>query len=128
MSRRVRDDTLGLMVNFKSITAEALAVAGLGIMLQIVGGVADYPVIPPGLVILFVAAALVWFLRRRWAPAIGIVVSIFMIVGLFAAGQASRLIEVEEAVDTIGLWVQIVAVAVAMTSGVLALVRPATSS
>jgi hypothetical protein len=48
----------------------------------------------------------------------------FLIVGLFAAGQASRLVEVETVLDTTGLWIQMVAVVVAVVLGVQDMVRP----
>ncbi|MGL5827414.1 MAG: hypothetical protein ACRCYU_21790 [Nocardioides sp.] len=112
------------MVNFKAISAASLAVAAVGIVIQILAGnVPDYPAVPPGLVILVVAAAIVGFAPWRWAPVVGIVASAFLLIGLFAAGQATRLVEVEKALDTAGLWVQIVAVVAALATGVLALVR-----
>jgi hypothetical protein len=45
--------------------AAALAVAAVGIIIQIIGGV-NYPAVPPGLIILLAAAALVAFLPWRW--------------------------------------------------------------
>jgi hypothetical protein len=70
------------------------------------------------------AAGIVWFVPWRWAPVAAILAALFLIVGLFAAGQADRLIEVETWLDTLGLWIQMVAVVVALATGVIALVKP----
>jgi len=52
--------------------ASALNVAGLlafgaMIIVQIAGGIDDYPTIPPGLVISLVVVALVVFVQRFWS-------------------------------------------------------------
>jgi hypothetical protein len=104
------------------ITAIALLVAAVGIGVQISGG-ADYPAVPPGAVLLVIAAGIVWFGRWRWAPVAAVAVGLFLVVGLFAADQASRLVEVDTALDTLGLWIQMVAVVVALTAGALSLRR-----
>src|SRR6266511_4763542 len=67
------------------LTVAALLVAALRFAIQIVFGL-TVPTIPPGLVILLVAAALVAFLWQRWAPTVGVVVVVFMLVGFFASG------------------------------------------
>lgn len=103
-------------------SAIALLVAAAGIVVQILGG-ADYPPVPPGLIVLVVAAGVVWFLRSRWAPIAAVLAGAFMVVGLFAAGQASRLVEVDTVLDTTGLWIQMTAVVLAIVTGALALVR-----
>jgi fucose 4-O-acetylase-like acetyltransferase len=105
------------------IAAIALLVAAVGIVVQMLGGVANYGVVPPGLVILVVSAGIVWFLPWRWSPIAAVLVALFLIFGLFAADQASRLIEVEEVLDTIGLWIQMVSVVVALGAAVLAMAR-----
>lgn len=91
----------------KAVSAIALLVAAAGIGVQIAGG-ADYPAVPPGAILLVIAAGIVWFAPWRWAPAAAVVAGVFLVVGLFAAGQASRLIEVDTAMDTLGLWIQMV--------------------
>jgi len=118
------------MISFRKLAALALAVAAAGIVIQIAGG-HDYPVVPPGLVILLVAAGVVWFVSSRWVPLVAVVVGSFMVLGLFAADQAPRLVDPDTALDTIGLWIQLLAVAAAIGAGVLAVVdarRNATDS
>lgn len=106
----------------KGVAAIALLVAAAGIGVQIAGG-ADYPAVPPGAILLVIAAGIVWFGPWRWAPLAAVVAGVFLVVGLFAAGQASRLVEVDTALDTLGLWIQMVAVVVALTAGALSLRR-----
>ena len=115
------------MMTPRALTALALLTAAVGIVVQILGG-HDYPVVPPGIVILLAAAGIVWFVPWRGAPVAAILAALFLIVGLFAADQTTRLIEVETALDTLGLWIQMVAVVVALVTAVIALVRPRPSS
>lgn len=67
-------------------TARKLNVVGLvavasAIVIQLIAGV-EYPTIPPGLIILPTAAALVAFgARWRWTSIVGLVVPLFMTVG-----------------------------------------------
>lgn len=105
------------------LSALALLVAAAGIVLQVIGG-ADYPVVPPGIIILVVAAGIVRFGPWRWAPLAAVVAGVFLVVGLFAAGQASRLVGVDTVLDTTGLWIQMAAVVVALVAGALAIARP----
>jgi hypothetical protein len=116
------------MTSFTRLSAVALLVAAVGIVLQILGGT-DYPVVPPDLLILVVAGGFVWFAPWRWAPVVALVVGVFMVVGLFVADQAERLIDAESALDTTGLWLQMVALVVSISTGALALKRsPAPTS
>jgi hypothetical protein len=69
-----------------AVQAAALAVAGIGIIVQIIAGV-NYPAVPPGLIILLAAAAIVWFVPWRWTPMIGVVCGGFLFFGGFAAAQ-----------------------------------------
>jgi hypothetical protein len=120
--------TLDAMTIPKALSAIFLLIATVGIYVQIVGGnVPDYPAVPPGALVLVAGAAIVAFVPWRWAPVAAILVALFMIVGLFGAGQATRLIEVDTFLDTLGLWIQMVAVVVALVTGVVAIVRPAPS-
>lgn len=108
------------MTSFTRLSAVALLVAAVGIVLQVLGG-ADYPTVPPGLLILVVAGGFVWFAPWRWAPVVALAVGLFMVVGLFVADQAERLIDVESALDTTGLWLQMFALVASTITGALAL-------
>jgi hypothetical protein len=104
------------------LTGIALLVAALGIVLQILSG-ADYPTVPPGIIILLVAAGVVWFAPWRWAPAVGALAGLFQLVGLFASGQTPRLFAMDPLSDSVGLWIQLLAVTVAVVAGAAAVVR-----
>ena len=101
--------------------AAALAVAAVGIIIQIIGGV-NYPAVPPGLIILLAAAALVAFLPWRWAPVFGVLAGAFMVIGAIAAANARYdLTHPGHPGAFIGTWIQLIAVVVAMVAGVRAL-------
>jgi hypothetical protein len=51
----------------RNLTVVALLAAAAGFVLQMVAGVTNTPTIPPGLVVLLAAAALVAFTSWRWA-------------------------------------------------------------
>lgn len=114
-------------MNFKSLSASALFLAAIGIYVQIAGGnLPGYPVVAPGVIVLLVAAALTAFLPFRWSPVAAVLAALFMIVGLFGAGQSARLVEVQAVGDTVGLWLQMIMVVAAGVLAVLAMARPAT--
>ena len=101
--------------------AAALTVAAAGIIIQIIGGV-NYPAVPPGLIILLAAAALVAFLPWRWAPVIGVLAGAFMVIGAIVAANArSDLTHPGHPGAFIGTWIQLIAVVVAVVAGVRAL-------
>lgn len=128
MPRASSTGTLAIMKKApRTLCALALLAAVVGIVLQILGG-AEYPVVPPGIIILVAAAAVTWFVPWRGAPVAGIAAALFLIFGLFAAGQAGRLIAVTTMWDTVGLWVQLVSVSVALVTAVIAILRPRASA
>jgi hypothetical protein len=108
-----------LLIRASQLTAAALLVATAGFVIQIVSGV-DVPTVPPGLVILLVAAALVAFAPWRWMPVVGVVVGLFLLVGFFASGVVGSLLEPSELGVFLGAWVQFLAVIVAVVAGIVA--------
>ena len=106
---------------FVTWTVAALLVAAVGIVVQIVSG-ADYPAVPPGLIILLVAAGFVWFAPWRWSPVVGVLAGVSQLVGLFAAGQSPRLVSFDPVGDSLGLWLQLLALVVAVVTGAAAVV------
>lgn len=103
------------------LTIAALLVAALGFAIQIAAGV-EVPVVPPGLVML-VAAGLVAFVPRRWAPAIGAFVALFLFVGFFASGAVAVLLDPARPGVLVGVWLQFLALVAAVVAGVLATTR-----
>jgi len=81
MSNRT-ENTMSLtpVSDMTNLNAIGFLVAAAGIVIQIIGSI-DYPAVPPGLVILVVAAGLVTFARWSWVPFVGVVVPLFLLVG-----------------------------------------------
>lgn len=69
------------------VQAVLLLVAAVGILVQIAGG-ADYPAVPPGIVILVVAALVLTSLGRPAVVWVGVVVSTFLLLGAVIAPDA----------------------------------------
>jgi hypothetical protein len=108
-----------LLTRASQLTVAALLVAAAGFVIQIVSGV-DVPTVPPGLVILLVAAALVAFAPWRWMPVVGVVVGLFLLVGFFASGAVVSLLEPSQLGVFLGAWIQFLAVTVAVVIGIVA--------
>jgi uncharacterized membrane protein len=104
------------------VTVAALLVAAFGFAIQIFSGV-EVPTVPLGLVILLVAAGLVALSPWRWAPAIGIVVGLFMFVGFFASGAVSNLFDPSRFGVLVGAWIQFLAVIAVIVAGGVATTR-----
>ena len=104
------------------VTVAALLVAAAGFVIQIVSGV-DVPTVPPGLVIMLVAAALVAFGPWRWTPVVGVVVGLFLLVGFFASGSVGSLLAPDRSGVFVGAWVQFLAVIVTVVAGIVAAVQ-----
>ena len=104
------------------VTLAALLVAAAGFVIQIASGV-DVPTVPPGLVIMLVAAGLVAFLPWRWTPVIGTAVGLFLFVGFFGSGAVGNLLDPSRLGVLIGAWIQFLAVIVAVVAGIVATVQ-----
>ena len=100
------------------VTVAALLVAAAGFAIQIVSGV-DVPTVPPGLVIMLVAAALVAFGPWRWTPVVGVIVGLFLLVGFFASGSVGSLLAPDQSGVFVGAWVQFLAVIVTVVAGIV---------
>lgn len=98
-----------------------LVVAAVGIELQILGG-ADYPRIPPGLLVLLAAAGLVLFVSARWALVTATVATAFITVGgIVTPNLRDQLLEPGDALAFVGSAVQAAALVGALASCGLAL-------
>jgi hypothetical protein len=107
------------LLSADKLTVGALVVAAVGVVIQIAAG-APYPAVPPVFFILLIPAVLIAFVRWRWLPLLAVLAGLFLTVGLFAAGQTSRLTNPASLVDSFGLWTQTLAVLVATVGGVFA--------
>jgi hypothetical protein len=103
------------------LTVAGLVLAAAGIVIQIASG-AEYPTIPPGLLILLAAAGLVALATRwRWTTIVGVIVSLFLLVGGVLAPQArEQLSDPTQVGIFIGTVIQLLALVVALVAGVAA--------
>ncbi len=111
------------------VNAAAMVVAIAAIIWQIAVGV-DYPTVPPGPIILGVAAVIVVLVRATWARVVGIVIPLFLLVGgtiAFVADDANALRHPGDASPFVATAIQLAAVAVALVAGIVAF-RGATRS
>ncbi|MBV9795565.1 MAG: hypothetical protein JO016_16680 [Actinobacteria bacterium] len=100
----------------------ALVAAVAGIVVQMIGGV-SYPVIPPGVILLVVVAALVLFVHWRWAPLAGVLGGGFLLLGgVVATRSRYDLSHPGHPGAFAGTWIELAAVAVAVVAGLAALV------
>ena len=101
------------------LTVAALLVAALGFTIQIFPGI-DVPTVPPGLVILVVAATVVALLPWRWVPVVGAFAGLFLFVGFFASGALGNLLDPSRFGVLVGAWIQFLALIVAVAGGLVA--------
>jgi uncharacterized membrane protein len=103
------------------LTMACLVVAAAGIVIQIASG-AEYPTVPPGLIILLATAGLVAFgARWRWTIIVGVIVSLFLLAGGALAPQTrDQLGDPTQVGVFIGTVIQLLALVVALVAGVAA--------
>ena len=101
------------------VNAAAMVVAMVAIVWQIAAGV-DYPPVPPGLIVLAVAVAVVLRVQARWARIVGIGVPLFLAVGGMIANDDNALRHPSDAWPFVATVLQLTAVGVALVAGVLA--------
>jgi hypothetical protein len=107
--------------------ARIAAVAGLiaaavGILVLRFSGAA-MPAVPPGLVLLVAAAVLVAFSPWRWAPAAGVLIALFELIGYVASGSTYGLFAVDSLGILVGTWVRGIGIVVALVAGVATVIR-----
>ena len=107
------------------LTVVGLVVAAAGILTQYFSGVEGFPTIPPGPIILLVAAAVVAFGPWRWAAAVGVAASLFVLVGGTIAtivnwGSRAPLSNPAEVGGFVGSVIQFLGVIIALMAGIVA--------
>jgi hypothetical protein len=113
-------------VTANRLEATFLLVASAGFALQIISGI-EAPTVPPGLIIMLAAAALVAFVQWRWIPLLASAAALFLIVGFFASGAVDNLLDPSRLGVLIGAWVQLVALVVSAAAGIIAVIGRAPS-
>ena len=103
-------------------TVIGLVAAAVGIVLLMVAGV-DMPVVPPGLVMLAVAAVAAAVSGRRWVAVVAVLVGVAELVGLLASGSATNLFSPGTFLVGTGTWIRLVGTLVAIAAGSIWLVR-----
>jgi hypothetical protein len=108
------------------VTIAGLIVGALGIAILWASGVA-FPIHPPpGIVILLVGAVLVGLLPWRWAPVVGALLGLFILVGFLVSptglsnlfGRDGTSIAIGQAIEVIGALTALIAGVIAMRANV----------
>ena len=109
-------------VKLRMLTIIGLVVGALGIALLWIAGVA-FPIYPPpGIILLLGGALFVWLVPKGWAPVIGVLLALFIIVGfLLSPTGIPNLTGATGVTVAIGQAVQLVGVLVALITGSMAL-------
>ena len=107
------------------LTVVALLIAAVGFVTQMVAGVTDTPTIPPGLVVILVAAGLVAFVPGRWMPLAGVVAGVFNLVASVVVDAMDRLVDPTPVAGFIGAWLMHIGLIAACVVGTIATVRNA---
>jgi hypothetical protein len=107
------------------LNAAGLVVAAAGILTQYFSGVEGFPTIPPGPIILLVAAALVAFGPWRWTPAVGVITPLFVLVGgaiaaIAGNGLGPQLSDPAEVGGFAGAVMQLLGLITAFVGGIVA--------
>lgn len=105
----------------------SLVVACAGFVIQILAGVDDYPTIPPGVVVLLVAALAVVLLPWRWTALFGVANCLAIFVGAFFVYDSTleRLSNPGDLGPFLGTVVQMGGIVLAIVTGAAAMLRPA---
>ncbi len=102
-----------------------LVLAAAGVLTEFLSGVRGFPKIPPGPIILGVAALLVATLRWRWAPILGLAVALFIATGGVIATANGSFRPPAEPGPIIGTAVQLLGLLIAIGAGGVAVAAAA---
>jgi hypothetical protein len=106
------------MSTVRKAAVGGLVLAAAGIFVQMAGG-ADYPVVPPGAIVL-VAGAVLIAIRTRWTPLIGVMIAIFISFGaVVTPNMGDQLSEPSEATVFIGTAIQLVGLVAGLVAGLV---------
>ena len=101
------------------LTLTGLLVTAAGIAILYVSG-GEMPVVPPGFVMLLIAAGLVAWGPWRWTPIAGIVAALAEAGGFFGSGSAANLFDLGEVGIFAGTWVRLVGIVLALVYSIVA--------
>ncbi|MGW6403792.1 hypothetical protein [Streptomyces sp. NPDC055134] len=104
------------------VTLAALALLALSIVGQIVAG-ADYPAVPPGLVIPVVAAALLAWRPNRWTAGLALAVGLFIGVGAVVTPNAGDHLSSGDSLLIVSTLAELLALAGMVVAGAVSVLR-----
>jgi hypothetical protein len=100
----------------RRMVGTGLIIAAAAIPVQIAGG-ADYPTVPPGLLILAAAAAMVLFAPWRWALIVAMLAAVFLgIGGTIAPNFRDQLTDPGQTMTFLGSIMQVIGLLIALVS------------
>jgi hypothetical protein len=99
------------------VTVVGLTLAAAGIVVLRLAGV-TMPAVPPGLVLLIVAAVVVALVRRRWAPLVGIAVGLAELPAVVLS--LDNLLAVDQPAIAVGTGLRVAGVVLAVVAGIVA--------
>jgi hypothetical protein len=105
------------------LSVVALLIAAVGFVTQMVARVTDTPTIPPGLVVILLAAGLVALVPGRWMPLAAVIAGLFNLVASVLVDAVDRLIDPSPAAGFIGAWLMHIGLIAACIVGTMATVR-----
>lgn len=104
------------------VVAATLVLAAVGIAVLWAGGVEFPVVVPPGIVILLIGAAVVGAVRRPWTGWVAAALGAFVLVGFIVAGLTGdgfdHLLGKDGALVALGQALEVIGVAAALITGV----------
>jgi hypothetical protein len=106
----------------EKVALASLVVAAVGVVIQMAAG-HPYPTVPPVFFLLLIPAGLIAFGRWRWAPVPAVLAGLFLTLGLFASGASGRLFDLTNPADSLGLWIQTLAVLVATAAAIVSTIQ-----
>ncbi|MFG1840037.1 hypothetical protein ACGFH8_16500 [Micromonospora sp. NPDC049175] len=98
-----------------------LVVGILGLLIQWIADPDTFPLFPPGIVFIVVCGALVFTVRRWWAPVFAVLISLWIVLGGWAAGQLTPNFRSDNAGTVAGNVVMTLGLAFAAVTGIMAM-------
>lgn len=100
-------------------TIVGLLVGAVGLIGQKLAGV-TMPAVPPGLIFLIVAAALMLNPKWKWAAIVAVLAGLAEVAGFFGSGSAPKLGDFGDFAVAVSSWVRLIGIVIAVVAGALA--------
>jgi len=116
--RRTAMNAQSTWSGLRAATVAGLVAGAVGIAILWASGV-EFPIYPPGIIILLAGAIFVGLTSWPWAPAVGAVLGLFITVGFVASGGLPNLFGQDGTGVAIGTWIQMAGVLTALAAGLI---------